>query len=287
VVAGALVFGGISLGVQPAIRIAYVYGGLLFFTYPLLASLLAPLALVVTAHLSRLRAAPVLVVATVFVIGLAGAGVSRVGFAWVQPESFLAEEIAKDPTSPIAVAHEMARKNATTPGAFNPIFVGLALLAAFVMVAVDARGRPVLASVAYSLTIFVTVSTTLARMLAFAQSLPSVPETALATAVTVLAGLAGGVLASGAVEQLERVLVRDRGLIAAPAGWLPCVGSSDERSPGASATIAGSSMSFSAGRRPDAVSPVPAQQPPRSEILPGVRHSARTLLHELRQSAPP
>jgi hypothetical protein len=30
-------------------------GGLLFFTYPLLASLFAALALVVTAHLSRLR----------------------------------------------------------------------------------------------------------------------------------------------------------------------------------------------------------------------------------------
>jgi hypothetical protein len=95
VLAGALVYEGISLGLQPAIRIAYVYGGLLFFTYPLLASLLAPLALVVTAHLSRLRAAPVLVVVTVFVIGLAGAGVSRAGFSWVQPESFLAEEIAK------------------------------------------------------------------------------------------------------------------------------------------------------------------------------------------------
>jgi hypothetical protein len=72
VLAGALVFGGISLGVQPAIRIAYVYGGLLFFTYPLLAALFAPLALVVTAHLSKLRVAPVLVVVTVFVIGLAG-----------------------------------------------------------------------------------------------------------------------------------------------------------------------------------------------------------------------
>ena len=83
------------------------------------------------------------------------------GFAWVQPESFLAGEIAKDPTSPIAVApagYEMARKNGTTPGAFNPIFVGLALLAALVMVAVDARGRPVLASVAYSVS--VTVSAT-------------------------------------------------------------------------------------------------------------------------------
>jgi hypothetical protein len=191
VLAGALVYGGISLGVQPAIRIAYIYGGLLFFTYPVLASLFAPLALVATTHLSKLRVAPVLVVVTVFVIGLAGAAVSRAGFAWVQPESFLAEEIAKDPTSPIAVAHEMARKNGTTPGAFNPIFVGLALLAALGMVAVDARGRPVLASVAYSLTVFVTVSAPLARMPAFAQSLPSVPETALAAAVTVLAGWLG------------------------------------------------------------------------------------------------
>jgi hypothetical protein len=106
--------------------------------------------------------------------------------------SFLAEEIAKDPTSTIAVAHEMARKNGTTPGAFNPTFVGLALLAALGMVAVDARHKPVLASVAYSITVFVTVSATLARMPAFAQSLPSVPQTALAATVTVLAGVTGG-----------------------------------------------------------------------------------------------
>jgi hypothetical protein len=77
------------------------------------------------------------------------------------------------------------------------------------MVAVVARGRPVLASVAYGIAVFVTVSTTLARMPAFGESLPSVPESALAAAVTVLAGLAGGVLAREAVEQLERVLVRD------------------------------------------------------------------------------
>jgi hypothetical protein len=87
--------------------------------------------------------------------------------------------------------------------------VGLALLAALGMVAVDARGRPVLASVACSITVFVTVSTTLARMPAFAQSLPSVPETALAAAGTVLAGVAGGVLAREAVEQLQGVLVGD------------------------------------------------------------------------------
>jgi hypothetical protein len=89
VLAGAFVYGGISLGFQPAIRIAYVYGGLRFFTYPMLAALFAPLALVVTAQMSRRRAAPVLVVVTVFLIGLAGAAVSHVGFAWLQPESFL------------------------------------------------------------------------------------------------------------------------------------------------------------------------------------------------------
>jgi hypothetical protein len=103
--------------------------------------------------------APVLVVATVFVIGLAGAVVSRVGFAWLQPASFLAEEWT--------------------------------LLASLVMVAVDARRRPVLASVAYSMTLFVTLSVAFARLPAFAQSLPSVLETALAAAVTVLTGLAG------------------------------------------------------------------------------------------------
>jgi putative transposase len=48
-----------------------------------LVALLAPLALVVTARVSRLRPAPVLVIAVVFVIGFAGAAVSRVGFAWV------------------------------------------------------------------------------------------------------------------------------------------------------------------------------------------------------------
>ena len=77
------------------------------------------------------------------------------------------------------------------------------------MGAVDARRRPALASVAYGLTLFTAVSVAFARLPAFAESLPSVPETALAAAVTVLAGLAGGVLASGAVEQLGRLLVRD------------------------------------------------------------------------------
>ena len=116
------------------------------------------------------------------------------GFVWIQPESFLAEEIAKDPASPIAVAHEVARKNGTRPGGFNPVFMVWALLASLVMVAVDARRRPMLASVAYGLTLFVTLSIAFARLPAFVASLPSVPETVVAALMTAFAGRAGGAL---------------------------------------------------------------------------------------------
>ena len=195
VLAGAFVYAAIGVGLQPAIRIGYANGGLAFFLYPILAALLAPLALVITARLSRLRAAPVLVLVTVLLLGAVGAMIARAGFAWIQPVSFIAEEIAKDPTSPIAIAHEMARKNGTRPGIFNPALFGLALIAALAMIVVDARRRPVRAALAYAATLFVVVSLTLARLPAFAQSLPSVADTVVAIAVTAVAALAGGALA--------------------------------------------------------------------------------------------
>jgi hypothetical protein len=118
----------------------------------------------------------------------------------MQPVAFLAEEIAKDPSSPIAIAHEMARKNGTTPGAYGPVLVPLALVAGGVMSVVDARRRPVAAAVAYGLTLFGAISVVLARMPAFAQSLPSLVETSLALGITALAGVAGGALAARATD---------------------------------------------------------------------------------------
>jgi hypothetical protein len=198
VLAGAFVYGGIGLGLQPSIRIAYVYGGVRFFTYPILAALLVPLALVVTARTSGLRTAPALTVLVVLLLGLGGTAVTRAGFAWLQPVSFLAEEIAKDPTSPIAIAHEIARKNGTTPGTMMQGLLAVALLGAVVMSVVDARRRPGLASAAYGVTVFVAVGAFLARLPAFASSTPSGLEMATAAVVTLLAGAAGGVLAGWA-----------------------------------------------------------------------------------------
>jgi len=194
VLAGAFVYGGIGFGLLPGIRIAYVYGGVRFFTYPILAALLVPLALVVTARLSRLRAAPVLALLVVLLLWVVGAAVARAGFAWLEPVSVIAEAIAKDPTSPTAVAHEIARKSGMTPGAHATIPLWPALLAALVMIAVDARRRPVMAALAWGVTLFVALGVVLARMPAFAESVPSVLATAVALVLTVLAGLAGGAL---------------------------------------------------------------------------------------------
>jgi hypothetical protein len=117
----------------------------------------------------------------------------------------------KGPNLPDRRAHERARKNGATPGAFNPLFVGLALLAALVMVAVDARRQLMLAAVAYGMTVFVAVSVALARMPAFAQSLPLIPETMVAAVLTALASLAGGGLAVRATALVQRAAPDDPG----------------------------------------------------------------------------
>ena len=200
VLAGAFVYGGLALGLLPGIRTAYTYGGIRFFTYPMLGALLATLPLVATARLSKRRVFPVLVVLAVLALGITGAAISRLGFAWTKPTPFLAEEIAKDPTSPIAVSHEIARKNGTTPPAGNRGVMLIAVLAAVSMAAVDARRRPALAALAFALTLFAGVGLLLARLPAFAQSLPSLADAAVALVLTSIAALVAGTIAARAVR---------------------------------------------------------------------------------------
>jgi hypothetical protein len=189
------VYGAIGVGLQPAVRVAYVHGGIVYFAYPILAALLVPLPLVVTARLSRLRTAPLLAVLVVFALGTLGGVIARAGFAWLQPVSFIAEDIVRDPTSPIALAHEIARKNGTPPGAWNPLLLAATVVGALAMVAADARRRPVVAALASGVTLFATAGLLFARLPAFAQSLPSASATGLAACLTLAAALLGGALA--------------------------------------------------------------------------------------------
>jgi hypothetical protein len=203
VLSGALVTGGLSVALQPSIRMAYLYGGVRFFTYAMLGALLLPLGLVVMARLSRWRTASVLAMVAMLASGFAGSAVARAGFAWLQPQSFIGEEIAKDPASPIAISHEIARKNGGAPGAANLRALLLMLLGSAAVAAADPRRRAVAAAVALGLVLWAGIWVALSGQPAFAQSLPAPADIAIALVLTVIAGALGGALAARAADRLQ------------------------------------------------------------------------------------
>jgi hypothetical protein len=144
------------------------------------------------ARLTGRRWAPVLVLAVSVAIGMVGVQIARVGFEIVQPVSVIGEEIAKDPTSPIAVANEIARKNRDAPGAGGLAVQVRSLVPVLILILVDPRRRPVAAAAAYGVALLSTTGWTLAHSPAFAPMTPGMEATLIGLALTVLAGVAGG-----------------------------------------------------------------------------------------------
>jgi len=192
VVTGALLYIGLHFALQPSFRIAYLNGGVFFHFYAMLASLMLPVALVATAHLSGVRWTPALVLVGAVALGLVGMQIARVGFDLLQPVSVIEPEIAKDPTSPIAVAYLVARKNGTPPGATASLTQLLGLLPIAAMIVVDPRRRPVAATVAYALVLFALMAVRLAFLPAFRPLVPGTGATLVALGLTLVAGVAGG-----------------------------------------------------------------------------------------------
>jgi hypothetical protein len=202
IVGGALLYGGVRILLEPSWLVAYTHGGVAFHTFAMLGALLLPLALVPAARLVDRRWAPVGVVAVSLAISLAGEGVARTGFAVVQPVSVLAEEIAKDPTSPIAINAQIQAKNR---GARGPLWLRLLLplAAAATLVAVDVRRRAGLASVSYGVALLAVYGWYVGRSPAFAPLVPSAVESVAALGVTVVAALVGAALGRRLSEALE------------------------------------------------------------------------------------
>jgi hypothetical protein len=193
---GATLYGSLHLVVDPSFRIAYLYGGVRFYTFAVIAALLLPLALVPAARISGNRWTPVLVLVVVALVGMAGLWIARAGFEVMQPVSVIEEEIAKDPTSPIAVANITARKNGVTPGQVGGrplLYMGSAAVVG--MALVDARRRPVASSVAFSLLLFIVGGWFIAGRPALAPMAPGAGPTLAAFIITFVAALVGGVAA--------------------------------------------------------------------------------------------
>src|SRR5215831_19641620 len=200
-------YGSLSIGLRPSSRLAYLYGGLWFYAFPILGALFLPLALLAAVRLTGRRSTPLVLVIVGLAVGTIGATIARVGFEIIQPVSVIEEEIAKDPTSPIAVTHAIARKNGSTPGGVPG---GLTRLLSFVpvllLVAVDPRRRPLTATVAYAIGLFAFWAFALGRTPAFEPMMPGVGLTVVALAITIGAALLGGTAArwlAGALEAAE------------------------------------------------------------------------------------
>jgi hypothetical protein len=206
VIAASMFFGSLGVALRPTGRLAFLYGGISFYSYPILAALLLPMALVAAARLTGRRSAPLVVLAIAIAVGMIGAWIARVGFDIIQPVSVIQEEIAKDPTSPIAVAHAIAQKNRTTPGGApgGNLSRLLAFVPMLVMVALDPRRRPVAATLGYAMGVFAVWGFAMGLTPAFRPMFPGMGPTAVALLLTLATALGGGLAAAWLADRLER-----------------------------------------------------------------------------------
>jgi hypothetical protein len=203
VMTGAGLYGSLHLAVDPTFRLAYLYGGVSFYSFAILGALLLPLALVPTARVSGSRWAPVIALVIVALVGMAGHRIARAGFEMMQPVSVIEEEIAKDPTSPIAVANITARKNGFPAGRVGglPLLI-MGFVPVVAMSLVDARRRPVASTVAYGLLLFLAGGWRIAGLPALAPMVPGPGPTVAAFVLTAGTALVGGLAARRLADSL-------------------------------------------------------------------------------------
>ena len=205
VVALTSFYGGLSIGLRPASRLAYLYGGLWFYAFPILGALFLPLALLAAVRLTGRRSTPIVLLIVGLAVGTIGSTIARIGFEIIQPVSVIEEEIAKDPTSPIAVTHAIARRNGSTPGGVpgGPLARLFAFVPVLLLVAADPRRRPVPATLVYAVGLFAFWAFTIGRTPAFEPMIPGAGPTVVALMITIVAALIGGTAARWLAGTLE------------------------------------------------------------------------------------
>jgi hypothetical protein len=197
-------YGSLSIGLRPASRLAYLYGGLWFYAFPILGALFLPLAMITAVRLSGRRWTPIALVIVGLAVGTIGVNIARIGFEIMQPVSVIEAEIAKDPTSPIAVSHAIARKNGSTPGGVpgGSFARFLSLVPVLLLIAVDPRRRPMSATLVYALGLFALWAFTIGRTPAFQPMMPGPVPTVVALVIAIAMAVVGGLAARWLAETL-------------------------------------------------------------------------------------
>lgn len=208
--AGTFLFGTFALVADPAGRIAFLYGGVRFFTWPVVMALLGVFSLTLTTRFIGWRSAPVVVLVLSVVVQLSTWAFADIGLALAKPTSVIAEVLAADDgTSPLAVAHEIARRNGSTPGRSLTVRL-VPLVAALALALVDVRRRWAPAALAAGAALFATASVTMLRAPAFAHAVPGPGTFVAGLLLTGVAALIGGWLGAGLAARLERTRTSPR-----------------------------------------------------------------------------
>jgi hypothetical protein len=197
---GLLLFSGFQTGVDPALRTAFMHGGVRFFSYAVLGALFFTFSLVLASRLAASRTIPVVIAIGGVALQLAVIAVGDLGMAVLRPEPALGDALT-EPTSPINVAHEIARRNGATPGRGFTVRL-FPVVPAILIALIDARRRPLAAGLAFGLGLFVVNGVMFLRSPAFTHVHPDPVDALVAVVVTTLVALVSTVAATAFESRL-------------------------------------------------------------------------------------
>ncbi|MBI1846074.1 MAG: hypothetical protein HY294_08955 [Candidatus Rokubacteria bacterium] len=204
VIAAAFLLGLFEVVVDPGFVTAFQYGGVFFFTVAVLGGACFTFTLVLAARAIDLRSGPLLVAIVAVLVQYSIIAVSDAGFAVFQPVPVIQQAIAEDPTSVIALTHEIGRRTGQPPGrsVAQRVFVAIAAVA---LVAVDARRRPRAASLAFGAAFIAVSSWGFSRAPALRGLLPHGLEIPFGVGLALLMALAGGAAGVAVASWLSEV----------------------------------------------------------------------------------
>src|SRR5213593_1256134 len=202
-ISGVFLLGTFYLLVDQSVQTGFHRGSVFFYTFPILGALAFTFALVLVARLAMSRGLPLALAAGALLVQISILVIGDVGFAVLEPVSTIDEAIAADPTSPVAVAHEMARRNGIAPGR-SMILRWIPLLPAALMALADPLRRGRLAAAVFGLALVATSAVALGRLPALSHALPSAADSVLALVLALACAVGAGWCAVKVAEAFAR-----------------------------------------------------------------------------------
>src|SRR5580765_3670055 len=200
---GVFLLGTFYIAVDQSVQMAFRRGSVFFFSFPVLGALFFTFALVLVARLGTSRGMPLALTLGALLVQISILLIGDLGFALLEPTSTIEEAIAADPTSPVAIAHEMARRNGGVPGR-SMILRLIPIVPAALMAFADTLRRWRLGSAVFGLALVATSAAVLGRVPALSHALPSAADLALALVAALVCALASGWCAVTVTDAFRR-----------------------------------------------------------------------------------